>query len=81
MPKEIEVGDVIIIDELGPLEFEKGLGLIEGLRLIDEKRFQAVFVVVRPNLLETARTRWPEAKIVDVTMIPNKNQVLGLIQR
>ena len=27
--------DVLILDELGPLEFERGEGFVEGLRLID----------------------------------------------
>jgi nucleoside-triphosphatase THEP1 len=64
--------ELILLDELGPLEFEKGLGLVAGLKLIDEKKFQLAVVVIRQELLQTARIRWPNAEVVDVSYIePN----------
>ena len=68
--------DLIFLDELGPLEFEKGLGLIEGLRLIDEKKFQQAFIVIRPELLDVAQVRWPEAYVLDVSSVEPKLQGL-----
>lgn len=59
--------DLILLDELGPLEFEKGVGLLAGLQLIDEKRFHQAIVVIRPDLLQPACSRWPEAGVVDVS--------------
>ena len=64
--KALTSNDLIIIDEIGPLEFERGNGFVEGLRLVDEKRYQKAFVVIRPELLEVAKERWPEAEVVDV---------------
>lgn len=54
--------DVIIIDELGPLELEDGYGYQEALHLLDEGRYRTAFVAVRPILLPLARLRWPQAQ-------------------
>jgi nucleoside-triphosphatase THEP1 len=58
--------EVIIIDELGPLEFDQGKGLLEGLRLLDEGDYQTALVVIRPELLGFARQRWPNAMVVQI---------------
>jgi len=57
--------DLLIIDELGPLEFLRGLGLTEGLNRIDSGNFRLACVVVRSSLLPKALQRWPEAIVVD----------------
>jgi nucleoside-triphosphatase len=57
---------IIIIDELGPLELEKGYGYQEALHLLDEGRYRAALVVVRPALLGLARLRWPQAQVLDL---------------
>ncbi len=64
--KQIDSCDLFILDEVGPLEFEQGVGLMIGLEILDSrKKFPAV-VVVRPSLLSTARRRWPWYQLVDV---------------
>jgi len=55
--------DIIIIDELGPLELEEGSGYQQALHLLDEGRYRTAFVVVRPALLPLAQLRWPQAQI------------------
>lgn len=61
--------DWLILDEVGPLEFERGAGLQEGLRLVDQRRARLNWVVVRPRLLDAALDRWPWAQIVDVRQV------------
>lgn len=56
--------DLLIVDELGPLEFVRREGLMEGLRLIDERRYKVACVAVRPSLLQEAQQRWPSAQVV-----------------
>jgi iron complex transport system ATP-binding protein len=56
--------DLLIIDELGPLEFLRHQGLTEGLRLIDEQRYKVACVVVRSSLLPNALQRWPQALVI-----------------
>jgi nucleoside-triphosphatase THEP1 len=59
--------DIVVIDELGPLEFIRGEGFEEGMRIVDDKRFPEMYVVVRPELLPQALKRWPWAKVLDVS--------------
>ena len=56
--------DVLVMDELGPLEFFRKEGFVNGLTLLDQKKFRAAFVVVRSSLLPFAQQRWPYAHIV-----------------
>lgn len=58
----VENVDLVVIDELGVLEFRHGSGLASGLRLVDEGRFRTACVVIRPELLDAARIRWPWAE-------------------
>jgi len=61
--------EIILIDELGPLELEKGLGFWHALHLLDEGRFRTALVVVRPALLSLAQKRWPVASVHNLEMI------------
>lgn len=54
--------DLLIVDELGVLEFGTGNGLSSGLRLVDEGQHRLACVVVRPALLAAANSRWPWAE-------------------
>lgn len=62
--------DLFILDELGPLEFQGGLGLTAGLGFVDSRRDLPLFVVIRPSLLEAACQRWPWALIFDLAAQP-----------
>jgi nucleoside-triphosphatase THEP1 len=53
--------DILIIDEMGWMEWEKGAGLVRGMQLIDERRYRLAVVPVRSRLLENAVKRWPWA--------------------
>jgi len=55
--------DLLVVDELGPLELERQQGWIAGLTAIDSKSYQCAVVVVRPELLEKACTYWPSAQV------------------
>lgn len=61
--------DIVIIDELGPLEFARKEGLQEGMCIVDDKRFPELYVVVRPELLSQALQRWPWADVLDVRQV------------
>lgn len=56
--------DLLIIDELGPLEFLRGEGLMAGLARIDSGDYNTAIVVVRSSLLPKAIQRWPGAQVV-----------------
>jgi len=59
--------NVLIIDELGPLEFDRGLGFTNALTALDAGNFAYALVVIRPSLLEKARSRWPSCQVIEVT--------------
>jgi len=58
--------DLLIFDEAGPLEFERGQGLISGLKRLDARRDRLAVVTVRPGLYAQAARRWPWAQRVDL---------------
>lgn len=59
--------DLLIVDELGPLEFYLQAGLTAAFAVLSERRYGASCVVVRPSLLEDALDRWPWAQPIDVS--------------
>jgi len=58
--------DLLVVDEIGPLEFERGEGWIGGLAAVDSMAYTTAFVVVRPLLVERALDRWPEARVTEI---------------
>ncbi|MHB8112174.1 MAG: nucleoside-triphosphatase [Bellilinea sp.] len=58
--------DMLVVDELGPLEFEAGQGWNAGLKALDSRAYQVALVTIRPELLAAARQRWPFAGVVDM---------------
>jgi nucleoside-triphosphatase THEP1 len=67
--------DLVIIDELGPLEFLRGMGLQNGLKVVDERAHPVICVVVRPSLLLDARKRWSHGLVMDVTGKPGDGRI------
>jgi len=59
--------DFLVIDEIGPLEFNQGQGFLEALTALDSGKYLFGIAVIRPGLLETAMQRWPTAKIIEIT--------------
>ncbi len=51
--------DVLLIDELGPLEFRGEGGFLAGFQAIAAQQYRLALVVVRPELIDIARERWP----------------------
>ncbi len=71
-------GDLLVVDELGVLEFERGAGLLAGLRLVDHSGCSRVLVTVRPALLVAALRRWPWAQVLDLdSAVPGAPSVMG----
>lgn len=63
--ERLPAGGLLILDELGPLEFGHGRGLSAGLALLDARRHRQAVAVVRPELLPVALSRWPWARLCD----------------
>jgi len=60
--------DLFILDEVGPFEFDHGVGFVKGLEIIDSRKNIPSFVTIRPSLLPIAQLHWPWAQVVDISM-------------
>jgi nucleoside-triphosphatase THEP1 len=58
--------DLLVVDELGPLEFEQDSGFQDGMAAIDTKNYAIALVVVRAEMLGEAMLRWPDANLVEI---------------
>lgn len=59
--------DLLLIDELGPLEFFQGTGWVNGFKALESGAFRAALIVIRPSLLEEAGRRWEVDRIFDLS--------------
>ncbi len=62
---------LIFVDEIGPLELERSIGMIGSLRVLDrlsaKRRYAGWQVVVaRPDIAERLLARWPEAMVLEL---------------
>jgi nucleoside-triphosphatase THEP1 len=72
--------DLLIVDELGPLELTLGQGLVVALDVLHEGGFSLALVVVRPELLGTLRPRLRGADTMVVEVdLQNREQLPGQI--
>lgn len=60
--------DLLVVDELGPLEFEREAGWQAGLAAVDSHDYVVALVVVRSELLGEALLRWPDANLVEIDL-------------
>ncbi len=58
---------LFIIDELGPLEFQHGMGWVAAFSLLPQPRYRVGLVVVRPGLCESACLRLPIHATLDLS--------------
>ena len=59
--------DLLVIDELGPLEFNRQIGLTAAFNVLPERRYKIGCVVIRPSLLAEAQIRWPWEQTIDIS--------------
>lgn len=58
--------DFLVVDELGPLEFEREAGWQSGIQAVSSGQYAIALVVVRAEMLGEALTRWPDAHVVEI---------------
>jgi nucleoside-triphosphatase THEP1 len=74
--------DLLIVDELGPLELVLGQGLVVALDVLHRGAFSLALVVVRLKLLDTLRKRFrcAETSVVEVDLQDRlPGQVMSLL--
>jgi nucleoside-triphosphatase len=63
---EVKECDLLLVDELGPLELLRGEGWQTGLAALDGRAYRLALAVIRLELLAAAQQRWPGAEVVQV---------------
>lgn len=68
--------DLLVIDEVGYLEFEKGEGWANALAALDSRKYQHALVVVRPGLIDNALERYPEGKVFTISSTEDREIII-----
>jgi len=68
--------DLLIVDEIGPLELERGEGLLAILRHLQGEIKCHALLVVRSELLNDLRRHLPEAELRYRTVTPQNRDIL-----
>ena len=71
--------DVLVVDELGPLELIHNEGWIVALDILQAGHYRAALVVVRPSLLEDLRARVKLQVAVETVTPANREELLKQI--
>ncbi|NQS91432.1 MAG: hypothetical protein HQ574_03400 [Chloroflexi bacterium] len=58
--------DLLMLDELGPLEFHRNQGWVRGFEVIASGDYQVALLVIRPSLLNEASRRWHITRVIDL---------------
>ena len=58
--------DLLIVDELGPLEFNRNEGWVNGFSALDSGEYRSALVVIRPSLVEDASKRWNISRVINI---------------
>jgi len=67
--------DVLIVDELGPLELEHNQGWIEGIQAIDTGKYLAALVVIRTELIITGQQLWPRSGVISLARTDSPEKI------
>jgi len=69
MLKEAVPCDLLLIDELGPLEFQRKEGWMNGFTAIESGDYSTALIVVRPSLIDEAIRLWQVSRIIDLDQV------------
>jgi len=71
--------DILIVDELGPLELTRGEGWQAGLAALDSRTYRAAVAVIRPELLAQAFARFAPCMTVTIASPSEKDAVVDFL--
>lgn len=58
--------DLLVVDELGPLEFNQASGWVGALDVLRTGQFRLALVVIRPELLATAQALLQPSQVIEI---------------
>ncbi|MDR3136852.1 MAG: nucleoside-triphosphatase [Coriobacteriales bacterium] len=73
-------GDLLLIDEVGPLELLYAEGFAEAVRVLEKRLYVSALAVVRPTLVVDAKRRFGRSVVIDVAQfLPGINLLASLM--
>jgi nucleoside-triphosphatase len=66
---QITPTDLLVVDEIGPLEMKREQGWVNALRALDSRQYRQAILVMRPKLLALAQSRWQWASTIAIDMV------------
>jgi nucleoside-triphosphatase THEP1 len=69
--------ELLIVDELGPLEFNLSLGWIDALNVIRRGCFRLALVVIRPEILDRAQELFQPGHVIH---LDSKDEVIASVK-
>lgn len=73
--------DLLVVDELGPLEMKKGEGWLNALTALDSQAYHQALLVMRPKLLRLAEERWPWARTMVIERVDLVDKIVYELMR
>ena len=61
--------ELLVVDEIGPLEMKRGRGWTNALMALDSKKYRQAILVMRPKLLSLAQERWTWGKSIRISQL------------
>jgi nucleoside-triphosphatase len=61
--------DLLVVDEIGPLEMKREQGWVNALRALDSRQYRQAILVMRPKLLAMSQSRWPWASTIEIETV------------
>lgn len=58
--------ELLVVDELGMLEFERDQGWLNGLTALNSGQFQMAVVVIRPELVSRSQTIFIDSNVIEI---------------
>jgi nucleoside-triphosphatase len=73
--------DLLVVDEIGPLEMKREQGWVNALRAIDSRQYQQAILVMRPKLLAMSQSRWPWASTIEIETVEQVPAITNELMR
>jgi nucleoside-triphosphatase THEP1 len=73
--------ELLVVDELGLLEFERGQGWLNGLTALKSGQFRVAVVVIRPELVSKAQSIFSENDVIEIPPKLGLKQESELVNR
>ena len=73
--------DLLVVDEIGPLEMKWGRGWTNALEALDSRLYRQAILVMRPSLMNLAEERWQWGIKVLIEQVDQIDQLVEQLMR